>query len=36
MMWKERNRIAFDNEALSIQRLKTSSFVIFSLGLSLV
>ena len=23
-MWKERNRIAFDNEALSIQRLKTS------------
>ena len=31
-VWRERNRVAFDNEAFSAYRLKSFSFVIFGLG----
>ena len=36
LVWKERNRVAFENEDLSIQRLKILLYVIFGLGLSRV
>ena len=33
-VWKERNKIAFENEELLIHRMKNSLYVIFGLGLS--
>ena len=36
MVWKERNKIAFDNEELSIQRMKNYLFVTIGLDLSCV
>ena len=36
LVWKERNRVAFESEDLSIQRVKILLYVIFGLGLSRV
>ena len=36
MVWKERNKIAFDNEELSIQKMKNYLFVTIGLDLSCV
>ena len=34
VVWKERNIIAFENEELSIHRMKNSLYVVFGFGLS--
>ena len=36
MVWKERNKTAFDNEELSIQRMKNYLFVTIGLDLGCV
>ena len=36
LVWKERNRVTFENDDLSIQRVKILLYVIFGLGLSRV